>query len=476
MNKNTVLIIIFIYLTLNTLGQSNQSIRINIASYEDTSLILTSYFGNKIRLVDTAYSNKGKFEFKSNDNYPGGIYMAVSSNKIKLFEFIINDEPKLSFSTDTLSIIRNMKIKGSKENEVFFEYVKFNESVYKQNRELSEKLRNTTKDEGEYFDLVSKLDSLNQVSIDYKLKIIREKPDLFVSKLLNSMREEEIPDSVKSLNDSLFTYNYYTNHYWDNLNLADSRFLRTPMLDKKVSEYFERLVVFQPDSVIKAIDLVLSKSKSSEEIFSYLIWRFVSEYQNPKYMGFDKVFVHLVETYFQNPDYNIENATESVINTLVERSNKIKPLLLGSKAPNLILIDTTGQYTSFNDLKNKYLAIIFWDYDCGICKKEIKYVNENLLDWKYDIGIFAINVNSDLDKWKAYVKDNNLDWTNVNGTRSVTSDFHDIYDIYGTPVIYLLNEERNIVAKRMGAEQITTIIERLEKHVSISNKRTQIIN
>lgn len=463
MRNKIILLITLIYLSINALGQQEQLVRINIDSYEDTLLILTSYYGEKIRLVDTAFSDKGKFEFKHDNNYPGGIYMAVSSNKTKLFEFIINEEPKISFHTDTLSYVKNMKIKGSEENEVFFDYVRFNESIYKQIRELSENLRNTNKDEDTYNLLVNKIDSLNHASVDYKLKIIETRPKLFVSKLLNSMHENEIPDSVVVLNDSLYTYNYYKNHYWDNLSLADNRFLRTPMLDKKVSEYFERLVVFQPDSVIRAIDLVLSKSKSSEETFSYLIWRFIAEYQNPKYMGFDKVFVHLVESYFQNPDYKIDNATESVINSLVERSIQIKPLLLQSKAPDLILIDTNGQYTSFNSLKNKYVAIIFWDYDCGICKKEIKYINENLSEWKFDLGIYAVNVNGDLNKWKDYVKNNNLNWMNVNGTRSVTIDFHDIYDIYGTPVIYLLDEKRNIVAKRIAAEQITAIINRLEK-------------
>lgn len=446
------------------LGQEKQLIRVNINFYEDTSLILTSYFGNKIRLVDTAYSLKGKFKFISDSSYPGGIYMAVNSNKNKLFEFIVNDENKISFTTDTLSYIKNMKIKGSKENEVFFDYVKFKEEIYKKTKVFSDKLIDTEQSDKLYTSLINKIDSLNQLSINYKLKIIETKPELFVSKLMKSMRESEIPDSVKTSNDSLQLYLYYKNHYWDNLLLSDSRFLRTPMLEKKVKEYFDRLVAFEPDSVIKAIDLVLNRSKSSEEIFSYLIWKFISEYQNPKYMGFDKVFVHIVETYFQNSDYKIENASESVRNALVDRAIQIKPLLLGSQAPDLILIDTIGHYVSFNHLKNKYIAIVFWDYECGICKKEIKYINENLSEWKYDIGIFAINVNGDLEKWKAYIDDENLNWMNVNGTRSVTKDFHDIYDIYGTPVIYLLDEKRNIVAKRISADQILSIILNLEKN------------
>jgi len=459
-----LLLLIFIYLSVSALGQSKQLVKINITSYQDISILLASYYGDKIRLVDTAYSTSGKFEFSKKKPYPAGIYMIVASNKSKLFEFIINGESIISLSTDTSSYIKNIKVRGSEENEVFFDYVKFNENIFKKSKVLSSKLQDINKYEPQYDRLINSLDSLNELAINYKLEIIETNPQLFVSKLMNSMSENEIPDTIRNNYDSLYSYIYYKEHYWDNLDLADDRFLRTPMLDKKINDYFDRLIAFQPDSVIKGIDFVLSKSESSEEIFSYLIWKFIGKYQNPKYMGFDKVFVHIVELYFQNSDYKIENASESIINTLTERAAKIKPLLLGSQAPNLILIDTAGQYTSFNHLKNEYIAIVFWDYECGICKKEIKFINDNIRNWKYNIGIFAVNVNGDLDKWKAYIKDHNLNWTNVNGTRSVTADFHDIYDIYGTPVIYLLDKKRNIVAKRIAAEKIISIIENLENN------------
>jgi thiol-disulfide isomerase/thioredoxin len=464
MRKKTPLLIIFTLLFFNAFTQSKQVIKVNIENFADSNIFLTSYFGNKVRLVDTAYSESGKFEFSSKNFYPGGIYMVVNNKKKKLFEFIVNKESKITFSTDTSSFVKNMKIKGSKENNVFFEYVKFNENLFKKNKELSSKLKTINKGDKTYDSILLKLDSLNKISIDFKLNIIENKKNLFVSSLLRSMQEVEISDSVLLKNDSSLNYWFYKNHFWDNLDISDSRFLRTPMLDKKVGEYFSRMVAFQPDSVIHEIDVILNVAKNSDETFNYLFWKFIGDYQNPKYMGFDKVFVHLVETYIENSDYEIENASESIRNSLIERAKKIKPLLLGSIGPNLILIDTNGNYTSFNNLSNKYIAIFFWDIECGICKKELNYLNENKDNWNYDVGIYAINVNGDLEKWKSYIKDNNLNWLNVNGTRSVTADFHDLYDIYGTPVIYLLDEKRNIVAKRMGANQLIPIIENLEKN------------
>ncbi|PLX14358.1 MAG: hypothetical protein C0598_01500, partial [Marinilabiliales bacterium] len=123
MKKLSGLFFLIITVTISTLGQSAQKIQINIDKFKDSTLLLTSYYGNKIQLVDTAYSNKSKFTFKFDSLLPGGIYMAVSPRKTKLFEFIINGEQNITLTTDTNSYVKGLKVKGSKENEAFFSYV-----------------------------------------------------------------------------------------------------------------------------------------------------------------------------------------------------------------------------------------------------------------------------------------------------------------------------------------------------------------
>ncbi len=60
-----------------------------------------------------------------------------------------------------------------------------------------------------------------------------------------------------------------------------------------------------------------------------------------------------------------------------------------------------------------------------------------------------------------------LEWINVNGTRSVTQNFHDLYDTYGTPAIFILDKNRKIIAKRISAKQILGFI---ENYQSLSTK------
>ncbi len=464
-------VFIIILLSLYTYGtESGYEIKIKIRGYSDSTMLLTSYFGEKIKLVDTTYSIKsGEYLFTGEKKLPGGIYMAVSSDKKKLFEFIIGEDQKFILQTDTADFIQNMKVSGSKDNKIFYSYLRNNEKQYKLNQELTERIDSLKSASMDVKSLEQKRDSLNDNIVNYKLEVINNNEGTFVSTLLKAMRDIEVPDSINNSTDSTLAFWYYRDNFFTNIDLSDSSLLRTPVYMRKVKQYFDQVVVFNPDSVIVAIDYILKEARPSRETIGYLVWHFISEYQNPKFMGFDKVFVHLVDEYFSKEE--IENTTPSILTSLQERADKLRPILLEQPAPNMLLIDTLGNLRSFSEINSNYVVIFFWDSECGICGKEITELIKLYGNSDYDVEIYAVNVNSDLEKWKEAVIEKKLPGINVNGTRSATKDFHDLYDIYGTPVIYVLDKNKRIIAKRIGAGKIAEFIDSYEKihNKSVSN-------
>ena len=436
-------------------------LKIKIEGYADTSLLLTSYYGDKVKLVDTAFVTKsGCFIFEGEENLPGGIYMAVSPEKKKLFEFILDKDQRFSLTTDTADYALGIVVKGSQDNHVFYDYLKFNERQYQLISSLKAQLTDTSFHSETSEIIRNRIDSVSHLLSDYKLQLIKKYPDLFVAKLFTAMRDVEVPDSIVA--DSILAYQYLKKHYWDYFDLSDQRLLRTPLLSSKLNQYFEQLVVIQPDSVIAAIDEVIALARPSNEVVGYLVWHFISVYQNPKYMGFEKVFIHLVDTYFSKE--TILNTSPSVLQSLQERAEVLRPLQLGEPAPNLLLIDTANTFRSFEEIHSDYIVLLFWDYDCSFCKREIKQLQKIYKKTAFDFEIFAINVNGDHEKWKKTVHERGIDqWLNVNGTLSRTADFHDLYDVHGSPVIYLLDNQKRIIAKRIGAEQIVPFLENHEK-------------
>ncbi len=459
--KKKLVLILFTLFSYQLFSQEGYNITVKIKHFQDSSLLLATYYGDKIRLVDTAFSkSKEKFVFAGDKPLTGGIYMVVSTKKVKLLEFIVNKNQQFTITADTTDYTNSVKVKNSPENTLFYDYLKYNEKQFALVKKLGKSLDTLNKDSEEYKTVKARFDSVNKESINYKISVINKYPGLFVSRILNGMREIEVPEDTIT-NDSLFAYHYLKKHYWDNFDLSDPRLLHTPLYSKKVTNYFKQLVPLDPDSVIKEIDGIIAKARPSMQNVSWLVWHFVAEYQNPKYMGFDKVFVHLVDKYFKNED--IENTTESIKKLLTERADKLRPLLIGKPAPELILMDTSGNYVGFKSIPNEYTLLLFWDYKCGICKREINQLKKYYKNPKYDVEIYAVNINPDLDNWKKAVKDRNLPWINVNGTRSAKGNFNKLYDIHGTPVIYLLDKNKIIIAKQLSAKHINDFLDHYKR-------------
>lgn len=450
-----ILIIIFLLFTFQTIAQKKHKITVKINNANDTVMVLANYWGNKIKIAEKTHAEEpGVFVFAGDSLLPGGIYMLVNKDKSKLFEFIIDKNQIFSLTTTPENYIANMKVKGDKENKLFFKYLLFNESIFIALKSIDDSLIDVSPETKKFKILSGEKDSLKKILKNYKKNVIDNNKGTFTATLLKAMQDITIPDSIKNNSNKTETYKYLKKHYWDNFDLSDSRLLRTPLYDKKIKEYFNNIIPLDVDSVIKEVDKVIALAKPNKETVGFLVWHFTSEYQNPKYMGFDKVFVHLVDNYFTKMD--IAYTTPSILESLKKRADALRPLLIGKQAPNLILTDTTGNYRSFLNISAEFTVLLFWDYKCGICKAQIKELKKILSEnKKYNIEVFAVNTNNDIDKWKKMIKEREIeDWINVNGTNGVTQDFFKLYDIDSTPVIYILDKNKKIIAKKIDAENI----------------------
>ena len=60
-------------------------------------------------------------------------------------------------------------------------------------------------------------------------------------------------------------------------------------------------------------------------------------------MGLEKVFVHLVNKYYKTNE--VTWVDEAQMFKIIDRAETIEPLMIGSKAPNLVLRDSSKCYT-----------------------------------------------------------------------------------------------------------------------------------
>jgi len=400
------------------------------------------------------------------------MYMLVK-NKRKLFDFLVTEnEQHFSLSSDTLDFNGHMKVNGSAENKLFFEYLNW----LGQKQIEAEKYRSRLKvirsgDADSTRILEQRLGGMDKEVKAYMTDFMNKHPDSFTAKFLKSTLEVEIPPAPllpSGRRDSAFVYRYYKAHYFDNIDLADERLLRTPVYTPKIKQYFETMVLQTPDSIIKEGDMIISKAAANKETFKYCVGYMTYTYEISKVMGFDAIFVHEALTYYKTG--KAYWADESQTRKVVAKATQLDSILIGKTAPDLIMQDSlVGLVPDFNtyspnNLKAKYTLLYFWDPDCGHCQKETPKLLEfyKKIQPKYQLEVFAVGVVSELGPWRKYIREKKLVWINVVDAFNKTHYKH-TYDIYSTPVLYILDEHKKIIAKRLDTDQIEEFLDRYEK-------------
>jgi hypothetical protein len=459
--KRYIVLLLVLWIGGVAFGQEGYNIKFRIAGLKDTVCIIANYYGNGTYVKDTLKVDAaGRCTFKAPDSLGRGVYLLVITDK-KYFEFIVNNDKRFSLETDVSNPVEDLKVVGSPENTLFLDYLRYNREQYAVMQSLQNRY---AKNEGnrDSLDFIrKKIVALNDSMISYKLDIVKQYPQSFLAFMINAMKEPTVPETPALPNgrkDTTFAYRYFKAHFWDDTDFTDDRLLRTPVFHNKLKRYFDQVLVQVPDSIIPEIDRLAEKARPNKEMFKYIVWFATWHYETSEVMGFDEIFVHVVDTYYATGQAWWTSGT--TLESLVSKAKKLTPVLIGKVAPNMVMMDTSGQLVSMHNIQANILILLFWDPDCGHCVEEIPKIKEFYDQNKEQIGmeIFAVCSDTNMVKMKREIRKRNMDWINVDGPRSLTGNYHDQYDIKTTPVIFILNRRKEIIAKQLKTDQIEMFV------------------
>ena len=447
-------------------GNGGYEIKVHIEGLKDTALYLGNHYGDKQYVRDTIQlDHNGWGTFKGTDTLPGGIYLVILPNKT-YFEILPNEQ-KFTIETDTLDYVQHMKVTGSLENKLFNDHQKYIIKKSQETNLLRARLEDNKSNKDSVEILKKALSNEDKEVKAYRLKIVSDYPNTFMAKIIETMAEPDVPEAPKDSNgvitDSTFQFRYFKSHYLENVDFGDERLLRSPILQNKIKTYTQQLTVPLPDSLIQAIDTIITKARKNKEVFKYCVATLANYYETSNIMGYDKVFVHIAEKYYLSKEaFWADSALRAKI---IARVQKIKPNILGELAHDLAMPDTSYKMHRLYDVKTKYTVLTFWDPTCSHCKIEIPKLAQyydSVRTKGISIEVYSVGIESDIDLWKKFIKEHNLKWINVSDLYNQTN-FRDYYDIYSTPVIYLLDQEKHIIAKRLDTEKLKDFIEHEEQ-------------
>jgi len=474
-------LISFLLLTTISIYAAPKGYRITVKLREsnDTALLLAHYYGNKQYLDDTAFRNKqGIFEFKDSEKLPEGMYIIAGQSKNRYFDFFLTGDQQIEFSCNPADIVKTMEVKGSEENKQFYNYIRFLGNKQSEIEPLN-KWRQSHKTASDSTLIVqSRIEAIDKEAKNYIHNFYNSNPGFLAAHFVKANNEPDIEPFLKKNAegkiDSTNLYPTYKEHYFDNVNFNDPRLIYTPVFTSKIDSYLDKMVVPVLDSLEKDIDRLFELTSVNEETRKYLAWFVSLKYETSEVMGHDALFVYVVRKYLETG--KVAWMYPSVKDNILKRINTLEPLLLGKTAPNMIMLDTLNLARSMNTVKAKYTLVFFWESTCGHCQKEmpkvLKFYDE--FHKTYNLEIFGISGDTSLVKWKEYIRKNNMPWINVNGHLSLSGNYHDLYDIRSTPVMYLLDEDKKILSKFLLTDQIADLIrkreEALQKQKSIDGK------
>lgn len=463
----TGLLSIILLFSVSCFAQSGYKIQFKIDGLQDTTAYLGYYYGESTFVKDTAtVDHSGAFVFEGKQPLPQGVYFLVL-NKTRIFEMVVSKTQSFSMETNTSDYVKNMKVTGDIDNKLFFENMIFNLDRHKEAEPYIKVIQDSTLAEDKKKDAREYFMKINEKVLAYQEDVIRQHPATLTARIFLANKPIKIPDPPKKADgsiDSTFQLKWYREHFFDHFDLADDALIRMPrpIYQEKINEYLDKLYAPQADTLKKAISHIVAKAKKNQETYKYAVWVSVLKFQNPEIMGLDEVFVYLNDTYFASGEMNFW-ANDKMRKNLSDHADRLRKSLIGQQGANLIMQDINLKPRALYDIKTKYTVLYIFDPDCGSCKKETPKLVDFYNTKKFDVEVFAVSADTSMVKMRDYIKEMNMHWITVNGPRTYVGPYQDLYDANTTPTLYVLDNTKKIIGKKIPAEKLDDFLTQYER-------------
>jgi len=440
------LLVFFLLMPLFSLPNSNYSVSGKIYGCGGEKIVFSRIYGKEIINIDSVtLTNSCSFQFFFPDSLYVGVYK-ISIN-YKSLDIIFNKENIVIESVPEHT--GAYKIIQSEENKLYWSFLSqtllINDSI-KQISLLGDKLyeedpkANSDKLKKLYYQITEL--GLKKQKLSDSLILIN--PKLFAAKIIKAslmpifkayMKKKDAADYPNEIE-------FLREHFFDNIDFTDSSFLHTKIIYDKIGEYL--WYVNNPpsvDSYKKAIDFILVRAADNNNIYDYVINSLLRSFYHSDW---EDVYSYVVEKYIsQNTCSNDEKSKD-----LLEKSNTIKALKKGNKAPEIVSKDVNGKETILDSIRSPYTLIIFWASWCEFCEKSLPELKSIYALYNpKGLEIFAYSLDSIKQNWVDATNRLNISWINTSDLKGYEGTPIKSYNIWSTPTFFLLDKDKKIIAK-----------------------------
>ena len=224
-------------------------------------------------------------------------------------------------------------------------------------------------------------------------------------------------------------------HFWDGIEEFDGPTSENPILVSQLDFYFDKMVAPLPDSITMEISRLIDRTGNNTELRDFILWHLIEKYIHPEYMSQDQVFVWLYDQYFSQLE--IKDLNENNLALIRQKAERLRRLTLFNVAPD---IKINGTHV-LQSIESDYTVLFFFDHSCDVCLQE-KQELDSVCTLHPEITVLCIDLNMEPDA----------------NPYEISAVF-DTYDIESKPLVYVLDREKRIIAKKIRARQIPIVLE-----------------
>jgi thiol-disulfide isomerase/thioredoxin len=426
------------------------------------TIYLGYYYNGKPYVQDTIRLDKnGRGELSSKKELKEGAFI-MYFHGTKYFDLLIGKDKNINVEIkDTLSLPESVVITGASESVDFHNYALKLKSSQQSYSKIGEQLKNTE-------------DSLAKVNLQAQAKAIYESvnatrdslieanPGTMLSIFLNGIKtpeyvvDENIPDSLRPMHRYLFE----KEHFLDNLDFSDERTLRTSFLPSTIDNYLSTKLFQINDSIIPPVIKLVERSRKNNECFRVVLNHCMNYAINSKIMGMDNLMVELGRRYYLNGLTDWADSTW--LKNLEEEIYKNERSLVGMKAANIQLADAENNYKRLYDIGGSEVTILyFYEPSCGHCRKTMPKVGEFAKKYASDprIKVVAVYMLEDKEEWTKFIEEADLSALVNVWDPNRESYYWYYFNTSTTPMVYVMNKEHKIFAKKIDVDTLYLIAE-----------------
>ena len=443
------LIILMLLGSCISMAQSTYTLSGKIEGLNKTTIYLLNFYGEKNTIIDSVKTNSsGEFSFPMPATLATGMYR-LNWGKEKFLDLIFNKE-NIDIHTYADNPGDSLQVIESVENAIYYDFMEFDRTNQMKLELIQPIVDYYPTQDPFYFQAVAEFEGVQQSQIEMLDSLQKLFYKSYAIHIVELYQTPYLPASISPEN----RLTYLKQHYFDKANFNDTALLRSNAWANKSISYLglygdNRLNQKQLEAeFIKATTVILSAASENPEVFKFILDYLVS--------GFDKYHFEDVITYiaenFQDP-YACEDPERK--SELQKKLDTFKKIAIGQPAPDFVIPDTEGNEVKLSEISSPYTLVIFWASNCPHCVTLLPKVKAiyDAQDPKV-MEVLAVSIDTSRTYWMSVVNEQQLDWINASELKGFDGKSSDLYNIYATPTMFLLDKDKIILSKPISYREL----------------------